>query len=92
MNKMFLIAYNLFARQIRLLIMDTPDVKAKTAARIKELRSEHGLTQDKFALMVGLNRSYLADIEKGNRNFGIETLDKIVTGFGITYAEFFETM
>ena len=42
--------------------------------------------------MVGLNRSYLAEIEKGNRSFGIDTLDKIVMGFGLSYAEFFEKL
>ena len=40
--------------------------------------------------MVDLNRSYLADIEKGNRNFGVDTLDKIVRGFGMSYEEFFK--
>lgn len=39
--------------------------------------------------MTGINRSYLADIEKGNRNFGFDTLEKIVSGFGISYSEFF---
>lgn len=70
--------------------MDRPEIRDGIAARIKELRREHGITQEKFALMVGLNRSYLADIEKGNRNFGIDTLDKIVRGFGMTYSEFFK--
>lgn len=69
-----------------------PEIHTAVAARIKELRAEHGITQEKFALMVGLNRSYLADIEKGNRNFGIDTLDKIVRGFNLTYAEFFEQL
>ena len=67
-----------------------PEIRDGIAMRIKELRSDHDITQEKFALMVGLNRSYLADIEKGNRNFGIDTLDKIVGGFNMTYAEFFE--
>ena len=71
---------------------NTPEVRSFVACRMKDLRREHGITQERFALMVGLNRSYLADIEKGNRNFGIDTLDKIVTGFGLSYAEFFETM
>ena len=69
-----------------------PEIRTAVAQRIKELRAEHGITQEKFALMVGLNRSYLADIEKGNRNFGIDTLDKIVRGFNLTYAEFFERL
>lgn len=66
------------------------DIRNKIGARVKRLRKENGLTQEKFALMTGINRSYLADIEKGNRNFGIDTLDKIVRGFGISFEEFFE--
>ena len=70
--------------------MEKAEVRNSVARRIKELRREHGITQERFALMVGLNRSYLADIEKGNRNFGIDTLDKIVRGFNLTYEEFFK--
>lgn len=72
--------------------MEKPETREAIAKRIKELRAEHGITQEKFALMVGLNRSYLADIEKGNRNFGIDTLDRIVRGFNMSYAEFFEKL
>ena len=69
---------------------ETPEIRDDIALRIKQLRAEHGITQEKFALMIGLNRSYLADIERGNRNFGIDTLDKIVRGFNLTYSEFFK--
>lgn len=70
--------------------MQKSDIRNKIGFRIKELRKQHGLTQDKFALMTEINRSYLADIEKGNRNFGFDTLVKIVRGFGITFSEFFK--
>lgn len=69
--------------------MEKSEIRNKVAARMKTLRKQEHITQEKFALMTGLNRSYLADIEKGNRNFGIDTLDKIVSGFGVTYEEFF---
>ena len=72
------------------LMGEAVETRAFIARRIKELRAENGVTQEKFAMMVGLNRSYLADIEKANRNFGIDTLDKIVRGFNLTYAEFFK--
>ena len=92
---MFLIVYSLSIVRIRLLYMRqpeeiTPGARAYVACRIKELRHENGITQERFALMIGLNRSYLADIEKGNRNFGIDTLDKIVGGFDLSFAEFFK--
>lgn len=44
------------------------------ATRIKQLRSDREITQVELAKACGLNRSYLADIEKANRNFGIDTL------------------
>lgn len=72
--------------------MAQSEMRNKIALRIKELRQDHGITQERFALMTHLNRSYLADIEKGNRNFGIDTLDKIVGGFGISYSEFFKDL
>ncbi len=72
--------------------MKTSTTKTAIALRIKELRREQGVTQVQFAQMCGLNRSYLADIEKGNRNFGIDTLERIVTGFGVTFDEFFENL
>lgn len=69
--------------------MEKSAIRNKVGQRIKQLRREGNLTQEKFALMTGINRSYLADIEKGNRNFGFDTLEKIVEGFGISYSEFF---
>lgn len=70
--------------------MNKTAIRNKIGMRIKELRQQAGITQEKFALMTGINRSYLADIEKGNRNFGFDTLDRIVNGFGISLSEFFE--
>lgn len=66
------------------------DIRNNVGLRIKELRRKGGITQEKFALMTGISRSYLADIEQGNRNFGFDTLDKIVKGFGISLSEFFD--
>ncbi|MEY8460952.1 helix-turn-helix transcriptional regulator [Eggerthellaceae bacterium 24-137] len=65
-------------------------IRNKVGERIKALRKEQALTQEKFALMTGINRSYLADIERGNRNFGFDTLEKIVIGLGVSFSEFFE--
>ncbi|NGM17548.1 helix-turn-helix domain-containing protein [Eggerthellaceae bacterium zg-893] len=71
--------------------MEKSDMRNNVARRIKELRAEQNITQEAFALMTGINRSYLADIEKGNRNFGIDTLSRIIGGFGISPAEFFSS-
>lgn len=58
-------------------------------ARIRSLRKENGLTQERLALMVGLERSYLAKVEAGKKNASIDVLEKIADGFGISLAELF---
>ncbi len=70
--------------------MGKSEIRNKVGGRVKELRAREGLTQERFALVAGVNRSYLADIEKGNRNFGFDTLERIVSGLGVSYSEFFE--
>ena len=72
--------------------MSKSEMRNKIGERIKELRKRDHITQERIALMTGINRSYLADIDRGNRNFGFDTLERIINGFGITYEEFFRDM
>ena len=58
--------------------------------RIKELRAETGLSQERFALKIGMDRTYLASIEVGQRNVTMQNLAKIANGFDMTLAEFFD--
>ena len=69
--------------------MTKKDIRQFVAGRIKEIRSSKSMTQTELAKLSGLNRSYLADIEMGNRNFGSDTLEKVLCGLGINYSDFF---
>lgn len=60
--------------------------------RIKELRSEMGLSQEKLALKADLDRTYLASVEKGKRNISIKSLEKIVVALDVPFQKFFEGM
>lgn len=42
--------------------------------RVKELRAARGITQETLAELVGVDRSYMGFVERGERN---PTLDKI---------------
>ena len=57
--------------------------------RIKDLRAANKLSQQRLALMVGVERSYLAKLEKGERNPSIDVIEKIAKGFGLSLSEFF---
>lgn len=67
----------------------TLSTRKAIGAKIRALREEGNLTQDKLALMVGVERSYLAKVEAGTRNASIDVLEKIAGGFGLSLSEFF---
>ena len=48
--------------------MEAQERKVKLGARVRELREAQGLSQKKFALMIGTGQSYLSDIEAGRIN------------------------
>ena len=55
--------------------------------RVRILREREGLSQEKLALMVDIDRTYLLDLEKGRRNASIESLVKLSRGLDITLSE-----
>lgn len=69
--------------------MPRQSMRQFVAGRIRKLRTEQSMTQTELAKRAGINRSYLADIEMGNRNFGIDTLERILKGLGKSHSEFF---
>lgn len=58
--------------------------------RIKELRQKTGLSQEKFALKIEMDRSYFASVEAGRRNIAIVNIKKIADGLGVSLSELFE--
>lgn len=60
--------------------------------RIRELRQQTGLSQEKFALKIGMDRTYFASVEAGKRNIAIVNIKKIADGLGITLSELFEDL
>lgn len=65
-------------------------VRQKIGNRIKGLRLQTGLSQEKFALKIGVDRTYYASVEAGKRNISIVNLEKIANGFSITLSELFK--
>ena len=55
--------------------------------RCRQLRRTTGLSQEKFAYHIGMDRSYYASIETGTRNVTLSSMAKIAKGLGITVSE-----
>ena len=57
--------------------------------RIRELRVKTGLSQEKFALQIGMDRTYYASVESGRRNISLINLEKIADGLGVPLSQLF---
>lgn len=50
---------------------------------IREIRKSQKMTQEELSEKSGLQTSYLAGVERGERNITLETLDKILDGLKV---------
>lgn len=55
----------------------------------KELRNQIDLSQEKFALKIGMDRTYYTSVESGKRNISLANIEKIAAGLGVTLTELF---
>ena len=60
--------------------------------RLKELRQNTGLSQEKFALKINKARTYYASVEAGRRNISLENIKKIADGFEVSLSQLFENL
>ncbi|MBP3709562.1 MAG: helix-turn-helix transcriptional regulator [Treponema sp.] len=68
------------------------DIKKNFGNRIRALRNNIGLSQEKFALKINMDRTYFASVESGKRNVSIENIYKIANGLEISMEKLFEGM
>ena len=66
------------------------DIREKVGQRIRELRREKGISQEKLALLIGIDRTYIASVEGGHRNISIINLSKSVFGNSFINNETFQ--
>lgn len=52
--------------------------------RVRELRKERGLSQVELAAKVGIDRSYMGFLERGERNPSLEVIAKIAEALSVT--------
>ena len=65
------------------------DMQKEFGIALKKLREETGLSQEKFALSIGMDRTYYASVEAGKRNISLRNICKIAKGFDISVSALF---
>ena len=66
------------------------DIQKAFGKKVQELRKQKGVSQEKFAEMVGLNRTYIGKLELGIQIPTIATIEKITKSLNISFCDFFD--
>ena len=64
---------------------DSP--RAIFAANLRQERTSKGLSQEALAAKVGLHRTYVGSVERGERNISIDNMARLAEGLGVTIQE-----
>lgn len=66
------------------------NIQEKFGKRLRELRGNKGLSQEKLSKQAGFDRTYVGKIERGEKNPTLKTIDKLASSLEIQIKEFFE--
>jgi len=58
--------------------------------RIKNFRHREGLNQEQLAERCGLHATYIGQLERGEKNATLESIEKVVKGLNISFETLFE--
>ena len=67
--------------------MPTPDPRIVFGKRVRELRLERRLSQEKLAELADLHRNYVGGIERGERNVSLLNIVKLAHGLNVRPAK-----
>jgi len=60
--------------------------------KIRKIRIERGLSQEKLAFMSGLHRTYVGAIERGERNVSFKNIEKLAKTLKVNLEDLFREL
>lgn len=59
------------------------DLQTAVGANLRAYRQERGLSQEKFAEVLGVHRTYMGGLERGERNLTLRSLERIAARLAV---------
>ena len=60
------------------------DVLLRFGLRMREIRKDRGISQEKLADLAGLHRTYVSSVERGQRNVSLLNIDRFAKALKVT--------
>ena len=68
------------------------DIAKVVGQRIRNHRTSAGLSQEKLAELSGCHPTYIGQLERGEKNATLESIERIATALGISLSKLFEKL
>ena len=68
------------------------DVAKIIGQRIRNYRTQKGLSQEKLAELAGCHPTYIGQLERGEKNATLESVEKIASAMDISLSELFNKL
>lgn len=65
------------------------DRRQSFGQRLRNLRRDKGYSQEKLAELAGLHRTYISDVERGERNVGLDNIWRLSNALHVNPSVFF---
>jgi transcriptional regulator with XRE-family HTH domain len=72
--------------------VSTGDITVRFGKRLRALRTKRRWTQAEMAHRLGIDRSYISDMERGKKNVCLPTLDVIAKGLELTISQVLKSL
>ena len=66
------------------------NISVKFGNKVREERLKRDLSQEKFAEIIGVHRTYIGMIERAEKNITLINIEKIANALGITLSDLFK--
>jgi transcriptional regulator with XRE-family HTH domain len=68
------------------------DIRIRFGKAIRQRRNRLGVSQEAFAYLCGLDRTYIGGIERGERNVALVNIEKIAKALKVPLPELFRRL
>lgn len=68
------------------------DILIKFGQKVREERKKRNLSQEKFADIAGVHRTYIGMIERAEKNITLENIQKIAKALNMRVADLFQNI